>query len=92
MLHAGLAVLLPLAAGGEVVVLVDQKICQAPQSHQVPHGNVKAVIGKAGKRIPPERAWERIASASTFGDCLITVSSHVEDLSEHEADKLGLVM
>jgi calpain-7 len=41
---------------------------------------------------PPERAWERIASASTFGDCLITVSSHVEDLSEQEADKLGLVM
>lgn len=40
---------------------------------------------------PPERAWERIVSASSFGDCLITVSSQLE-LSEREADSLGLVM
>lgn len=40
---------------------------------------------------PSERAWERIVSASSFGDCLITVSSQLE-LSEREADTLGLVM
>lgn len=39
----------------------------------------------------PERAWERIASASSFGDCLITVSSHL-NLSDSEAERLGLVM
>lgn len=39
---------------------------------------------------PPERAWERIMSASSFGDCLITVSSEL-DLSEEEADAVGLV-
>ena len=41
--------------------------------------------------ILPERAWERISSASSFGDCLITVSSHL-NLSEVDAERLGLVM
>jgi calpain-7 len=40
---------------------------------------------------PAERAWERIASASSYGDCLITVSSQLE-LPNHESDALGLVM
>ena len=40
---------------------------------------------------PQERAWDRISSASSYGDCLITVSSQL-DMPEHEADKLGLVM
>lgn len=40
---------------------------------------------------PSERAWDRIASASCYGDCLITVSSQLE-LSNKEADALGLVM
>jgi calpain-7 len=39
---------------------------------------------------PPERAWERIMSASSFGDCLITVSSEL-DISEEEAEAVGLV-
>lgn len=39
---------------------------------------------------PPERAWERIMSASSFGDCLITVSSEL-DISEEQADAVGLV-
>jgi len=40
---------------------------------------------------PPERAWDRISSASSFGDCLITVSSHL-NLNQAEAGRLGLVM
>ena len=40
--------------------------------------------------ILPERAWERIVSASSFGDCLITVSSHL-DLHADDADAIGLV-
>mmetsp|Transcript_3130 Transcript_3130/g.8823 ORF Transcript_3130/g.8823 Transcript_3130/m.8823 type:complete len:612 (-) Transcript_3130:1098-2933(-) len=40
---------------------------------------------------PPERAWERIVSAFSFGDCLITVSSHLS-LPGDVADKLGLVL
>lgn len=40
---------------------------------------------------PPQRAWDRIAGASCYGDCLITVSSQLE-LSSKEADDLGLVM
>ena len=39
---------------------------------------------------PPERAWERIMSASSFGDCLITVSSEL-DISEEEAEAVGLI-
>jgi hypothetical protein len=38
----------------------------------------------------PERAWERISSASTFGDCLITVST-TSELTESQADAIGLV-
>jgi calpain-7 len=38
----------------------------------------------------PERAWERISSASTFGDCLITVSTTTE-MTESQADAVGLV-
>jgi calpain-7 len=38
----------------------------------------------------PERAWERISSASTFGDCLITVSTTTE-MTETQADAIGLV-
>ena len=37
-----------------------------------------------------ERAWERILSANSYGDCLITVSTQL-DLSEAEADAVGLV-
>jgi calpain-7 len=39
---------------------------------------------------PPERAWERIFSASSYGDCLITVSTQ-SDLPEKEADEVGIV-
>jgi calpain-7 len=40
---------------------------------------------------PQARVWERIASASCYGDCLITISSEV-DLPKQDADSLGLVM
>lgn len=39
---------------------------------------------------PSERAWERIFSASSYGDCLITVSTQL-DLTDAEADAIGLV-
>jgi len=39
---------------------------------------------------PAERAWERVLSASSYGDCLITVSTQL-DLSDAEADSIGLV-
>eukprot|EP00536_Pseudo-nitzschia_multiseries_P001686 jgi/Psemu1/317670/estExt_fgenesh1_pm.C_210051 len=39
---------------------------------------------------PPDRAWERLLSANSFGDCLITVSTS-RDITETEADALGLV-
>jgi len=39
---------------------------------------------------PPDRAWERLYSANSFGDCLITVST-TRDITEKEADSLGLV-
>ena len=38
----------------------------------------------------PDRAWERLYSANSFGDCLITVSTS-KSLPEDEADSLGLV-
>ena len=38
---------------------------------------------------PVERAWERLYSANSYGDCLITVSTS-KDLSENEAKKVGL--
>jgi calpain-7 len=38
----------------------------------------------------PERAWERISSASTFGDCLITVST-TREMTTSQADAIGLV-
>jgi calpain-7 len=37
-----------------------------------------------------ERVWERIFSASSYGDCLITVSAQVE-ITEDEAKQVGLV-
>lgn len=40
-------------------------------------------------RQPAERAWERLLSASQFGDCLITVATSAMD--EDEAEALGLV-
>ena len=39
---------------------------------------------------PPERAWQRISSANSFGDCVFTVSSHL-NLSEDDAERLGLI-
>lgn len=39
---------------------------------------------------PVDRAWDRIYSASSYGDCLITVSTQLE-LTESEADAIGLV-
>jgi calpain-7 len=39
---------------------------------------------------PAERAWDRISSAASFGDCLITVST-TRDMTEDQADALGLV-
>jgi len=39
---------------------------------------------------PAERAWDRLKSASKFGDCLITVSTSSE-LTEEEAERVGLV-
>jgi Calpain family cysteine protease len=39
---------------------------------------------------PPERAWSRLFSACSFGDCLITVSTS-RDISESQAEALGLV-
>jgi hypothetical protein len=39
---------------------------------------------------PPLRAWERLFSANSFGDCLITVST-TKDMSEEQAEALGLV-
>jgi calpain-7 len=38
----------------------------------------------------PERAWERLFSANSFGDCLITVSTS-KDITEEQAEALGLV-
>mmetsp|Transcript_457 Transcript_457/g.1167 ORF Transcript_457/g.1167 Transcript_457/m.1167 type:complete len:935 (-) Transcript_457:685-3489(-) len=49
--------------------------------------------GRGGIRdfeTPPDRAWERLFSAYSFGDCLITVSTS-RDIAEKEADALGLV-
>ena len=40
---------------------------------------------------PSERAWERLYSASSYGDCLITVSSS-PDITKDEAKKVGLVI
>lgn len=50
---------------------------------------------QSGKKIrdfetPPDRAWERLYSANSFGDCLITVST-TRDISDEEAESLGLV-
>lgn len=39
---------------------------------------------------PPERAWDRLFSANSFGDCLITAST-TRELTEEQADSLGLV-
>lgn len=39
---------------------------------------------------PSERAWERLYSASSYGDCLITASS-TSDMSEEKATRVGLV-
>ena len=38
---------------------------------------------------PPDRAWKRLLSASSFGDCLITVAC--DTLSDEEANQVGLV-
>lgn len=38
----------------------------------------------------PERAWERLFSANSYGDCLITVSMS-KDITEEQAEALGLV-
>ena len=37
-----------------------------------------------------ERAWERLFSANSFGDCLITVATS-HDITEEKAETLGLV-
>ena len=37
----------------------------------------------------PERAWDRLYSANSFGDCLITVSA-TPDMNEAQAEQLGL--
>lgn len=39
---------------------------------------------------PPERAWERILSACSYGDCLITVSSSPQ-LDPKTAESIGIV-
>jgi len=39
---------------------------------------------------PPDRAWDRLYSANSFGDCLITVST-TRDISEEKAKSLGLI-
>lgn len=39
--------------------------------------------------IPVERAWERLISASEYGDCLVTVSTSKE-LTEEQAERVGL--
>ena len=39
---------------------------------------------------PAERAWDRIFSAASFGDCLITVST-TTDMNEKQAEAIGLV-
>eukprot|EP00584_Thalassiosira_punctigera_P010558 CAMPEP_0172532722 /NCGR_PEP_ID=MMETSP1067-20121228/5669_1 /TAXON_ID=265564 ORGANISM="Thalassiosira punctigera, Strain Tpunct2005C2" /NCGR_SAMPLE_ID=MMETSP1067 /ASSEMBLY_ACC=CAM_ASM_000444 /LENGTH=591 /DNA_ID=CAMNT_0013317271 /DNA_START=43 /DNA_END=1818 /DNA_ORIENTATION=- len=39
--------------------------------------------------IPVERAWERLNSASSWGDCLVTVSTSKE-LTEEQAESVGL--
>lgn len=38
----------------------------------------------------PERAWERLFSANSYGDCLITVSTSYK-ISKEEAEQVGLV-
>lgn len=38
----------------------------------------------------PDRVWQRIFSACSYGDCLITVSTQNE-LTKEEADRIGLV-
>ena len=42
-----------------------------------------------GHRQPPERVWERLVSAHSFGDCLITVSTG--QMTDAEAERVGLV-
>lgn len=39
---------------------------------------------------PRERAWERLMSAHSFGDCLITMSSEA-NLTDEQADNIGIV-
>ena len=39
---------------------------------------------------PTERVWDRLYSANSYGDCLITTSMS-KGISENEADKVGLV-
>mmetsp|Transcript_14946 Transcript_14946/g.21324 ORF Transcript_14946/g.21324 Transcript_14946/m.21324 type:complete len:675 (-) Transcript_14946:2755-4779(-) len=39
---------------------------------------------------PPERAWQRLFGANSYGDCLITVSTG-SDISEEKAKEVGLV-
>jgi len=39
---------------------------------------------------PVERAWDRLYSANSYGDCLITVSTSKE-LTEEQAEEVGLV-
>jgi calpain-7 len=39
---------------------------------------------------PPDRAWERIFSANSYGDCLITVSTQ-SGIDRDEAERIGLV-
>jgi calpain-7 len=40
---------------------------------------------------PVDRAWERLHSASSYGDCLITVSSS-DDITKQEAERVGIVV
>jgi hypothetical protein len=40
---------------------------------------------------PPERVWERLHSASSYGDCLITLSSS-PGITKDEAEGFGLVV
>ncbi len=53
-------------------------------SRKRPNGKIKDF------ETPPDRAWERLYSANSFGDCLITVST-TRDLTEEQAESLGLV-
>uniref|UniRef100_A0A6S9ZA69 Calpain catalytic domain-containing protein n=1 Tax=Chrysotila carterae TaxID=13221 RepID=A0A6S9ZA69_CHRCT len=52
-------------------------------------GWIPEQFGTRDEGFNPERLWERLESASKFGDCLVTVAT--DEMSDAEADAVGLV-